>query len=52
MKQKNALTPIPLAPAIPAILEALGLGALAYGASEASDSESNSFTIPDMPPTE
>jgi hypothetical protein len=40
MKQKNALTPIPLAPAIPAILEALGLGALAYGASEAGESES------------
>ena len=44
MKTTNTLTPIPIAPAIPAILEALGLGALIYGASEAaSESDSDSF---------
>lgn len=49
MRTINTLTPIPLTPAIPGILEALGLGAglagLGHAASEASGSEST-YTLP------
>ena len=56
MRTINTLTPIPLVPAIPGILEALGLGAgvagLTHAVSEASDSGATSIgSIHTMPTT-